>query len=79
MASVDEGGVHASADLKDLVVDRSLSEIIEAVQCVEGRIERFVIVVASTVVPAASRTKANVFLLQVGRIQHDQSCQLARG
>ena len=51
VASVDEGSVHAGGDLKDLCVDRGPSEIIEAVQCVEGRIERFLFVVACTVVP----------------------------
>jgi len=36
ISSVDEGSVHASGDLEDLRIDRSPSEIIQAIQCIEG-------------------------------------------
>src|SRR5438132_855165 len=62
VARVDEGSVHAGRDLKHFYVGCGSSEIIEAVQCVEGGIERLVIVVASTVMPHLACAIARVFL-----------------
>jgi hypothetical protein len=79
VTGIDEGRPHTGGDLQDLCVDRGASEIIQAVQCVEGRIERFDLVVTCSVMTTLACTVACVFLLHVRRIQHDQSRQLTRG
>ena len=79
MASVEEGSVHAGRDLKDLRVLRGPPEIIQAIQCVESGIKRFVWMVGCPLLPDLACMVPCVFLLQVGRIQDDQPRQLARG
>jgi hypothetical protein len=63
VARVDEGRSHTSGHLHDLSVDRGPPEKLQAVQCVEGRVERF-----DFIVPALARTVACIFLLHVRRI-----------
>ena len=64
---------------KTLGVSSRPPEIVEAIQCVEGRIERVLRVVVRTSVTASAPAVTRVFLQQIGRIQHDQSRQFARG
>ena len=79
MAGVEESRAHTRGYFEDLGVSRGSSEIVETVQRVEGRIERAFRAVFRISVTASAPAATRVFLQQIGRIQHDQSRQLARG